>query len=849
MSGTNDNNQPQISDVQRSQVEHAFAYIQRGWNLVMMPMKTKGPTHPGWNAPSELVNTPEKAIRKLSQGPQNMGLVHLPSGTGAIDVDDEAWARVILEEFGLDYDEVMDYGMRIRSKANRDKAIFAGVPADMPLLKVSWPKQDAKSPVDRFTVIEFRAGPNQDVLPPSLHPDGHHYTWAEGKAPWDFDDLPQIPPKLLDFWRAFADKSSGLREEIENLCPWKKVHVGRRYVQASRSVSSEQHDLIGAFNRSASVEDLLHNAGYKLKGKRWLAPSSSTKIPGVVVFKDQDQPKCYSHHGSDPLADGYAHDAFDVLTTLYHNGDVKAALDEAARVTGMDRHPPKHKPDIVLDFDAALEAQDRRRAAEEKRKAPDQVTVRNDAPVQRVSAPAEPEETVTYDVPDWPEYLLKPGGIVQEISDWILQTAQKPQPILALAAALSVVGTVLGRKVATPTGLRTNFYFVGVAGTSAGKDHARKCVKVLFQAAGLADMLGGEELASGQALLSRTANHPASLFQIDELGLMLKAVATKGAGPHLASIVTNLMKLFSSAGTVYHGTEYADQKLKQRQDIAYPCVGLHGTTTPETLWPALGSQDVLSGYLNRMILMFVPDRRVPKNYVGIGQPPASVIEWMKAARELSNGIQGLDPANPIELPMAAMTPQLMREFDDWIEDRMEQVKEKGLAPLWGRAWEHAAKLALAMSCARYNAQELKQVSGGGGLEIDPTSAQWAIDFVKFALNIQEEQVATRMGDSDFDRWCQDVLRVIKQAGPNGKTESELAKFSRVFRALEPRQQDSIIDSLKRREAVTLVQFKPPSGRGKSRLAWVSIDFAPSITETDDVSVNGESVSVEAGDDE
>ena len=795
----------------------------------MMPMKTKGPTHPGWNAPSELVNTPDRVIKKLAQGLQNMGLVHQPSGTGAIDVDDESWARHILEEFGLDYDEIMDFGMRIRSKANRDKAIFAGVPADMPLLKVTWPKPDAKSPVDRFTIIEFRAGPNQDVLPPSLHPDGHYYTWAEGKAPWDFESLPELPPKLLDFWRALGDKSSGLREEIDNLCPWKKMHSGKRYVQASRTVSSEHSDVIGAYNNAVSIEDLLTQSGYKLKGKRWLAPSSSTKIPGVVVFKDQSHERCYSHHGSDPLADGYAHDAFDLLCMLQHNGDVKTALDEAAMVAGVDRHPPKHRPDVTIDLDAAIEAQEARRREREK---PAAVAT---APAQTAPAPkpvaVKAGDEPVYDVPDYPEHLLKPGGVVQEIADWILQTSQKPQPILALAAAMSVVGTVLGRKVATTTGLRTNYYLVGVAGTSAGKDHARKCIKVLFQAAGQFDLLGGEELASGPALLARAAAHPVSLFQIDELGLMLKAVATKGAGPHLASIITNLMKLFSSAGSVYAGTEYADQKVRQRVDIAYPCIGLHGTTTPETLWPALGSQDVVSGYLNRMLMLFVPDRRVEKRYdVGIGQPPATVIEWMKAARDLQCGILGLDPASPIELKFAGMAGQIFRDFDMWVENHMEQVKASGLAPLWGRAWEHAAKIALGMSCARYDAATLKQVASGVGLEIDPTSAQWAVDFVKFSMSVQQEQVATRMGDSDFDRWCQDVLRVLKQAGAPGRTESELSKYSRMYRALEPRQQDAIMDSLKRREAIMLVQYKPPSGRGKSRMAWVAAEFAPAVEE-------------------
>jgi hypothetical protein len=818
-----------LTEIQRSQIEHSFAYIQRGWSLVMMPMRTKGPNHPGWNSPGELVNTPERAIQKFTHGPQNMGLVHNASGTGALDVDDEAWARHIFDEFGLDYDEILDWGLRIRSKPNRDKAIFAGVPEDLPLLKVTWPKHDAKSPVDRFTIIEFRAGPNQDVLPPSQHPDGHNYTWAEGRAPWDVEELPEIPPRLLDFWRALGDRSSGLREEIENLCPWKKMHSGKRYVQAGRSTSSADHNnVIGAYNRAASIEELLTQAGYKRKGKRWLCPASSTKIPGVVVFSDQEHQKCYSHHGSDPIADGYAHDAFDLLCMLQHNGDIKSALDDAARLVGIERHAPRLVPEVVLDLGAAMEAQERRKAA---KAAPEVAATKADQvqaePAKKGQAAS---EEMAYDVPDYPAHLLKPRGIVGGIMDWILQTAQKPQPILALAAALSVVGVALGRKVATSTGLRTNYYLVGVAGTSAGKDHARKCIKVLLQSAGLSDLLGGEEIASGPALLARAAAHPASLFQVDEFGLLLKAVGGKNSGPHLVSIITNFMKLFSSAGTIYNGTEYADRKTKERIDIAYPCICLHGTTTPETLWPALQSQDVVSGYLNRMIMMFVPDRRVAKQYVGIGNPPADLVDWLKAARELSNGIQGLDPANPIEVPFKGMTPQLFRSWDEWVENHMEEVKAKGLAPLWGRAWEHAAKIALGLSCARYSAADLKQVASGGGLEIDQTSAQWAIDFVRFTLMVQEEQVAARMGDSDFDRQAQETLRIVRNASTRGRTHAELVEASRMFRALEPRQQDAVMDSLKRREAIQLVQYKPPSGRGKSRMAWVASEF---VTEQPD----------------
>jgi hypothetical protein len=131
-----------------------------------------------------------------------------------------------------------------------------------------------------------------------------------------------------------------------------------------------------------------------------------------------------------------------------------------------------------------------------------------------------------------------------------------------------------------------------------------------------------------------------------------------------------------------------------------------------------------------------------------------------------------------------------------------------------------------MACARYSAAELKQVASGGGLEIDQTSGQWAVDFVRFTMMIQEEQVAARMGDSDFDRQAQETLRIVRNASTRGRTHAELVEASRMFRALEPRQQDAVMDSLKRREAIQLVQYKPPSGRGKSRMAWVASEFVP-----------------------
>lgn len=107
------------------------------------------------------------------------------------------------------------------------------------------------------------------------------------------------------------------------------------------------------------------------------------------------------------------------------------------------------------------------------------------------------------------------------------------------------------------------------------------------------------------------------------------------------------------------------------------------------------------------------------------------------------------------------------------------------------------------------------------------------DFVKFTLGVLEEQVETRLGDSDFDRQAQETLRLIRVGSTRGRTTAELAESSRMFRALKPIEQDAVMDSLKRREAVVLIQYQPSSGRGKPRIAWVATEHVPEVGDKGD----------------
>ena len=199
-----------------------------------------------------------------------------------------------------------------------------------------------------------------------------------------------------------------------------------------------------------------------------------------------------------------------------------------------------------------------------------------------------------------PSRHLRLDGALSIFVAYMLDTAIRPQPWLAVGAALTAIGTLMGRRYRTTSNLRSNLYVIGMAASGGGKDHARNAIKEAFLAAGLAEHLGGNRLASGAGLLAALRRQPASLFQIDEFGQFVASIIDKRRSPkHLAEIWDLLTELSTSAGSTFFGAEYADQKLKPREDIIQPCCAIHATTVPETFWPALRSGSLQDGSLAR----------------------------------------------------------------------------------------------------------------------------------------------------------------------------------------------------------------------------------------------------------
>ena len=181
--------------------------IQSGLALVPVPYREKGPTSRGWNLRENAITTPQGSL--LLTG-KNIGLAHAfckPTPTCAIDVDNYNTAKPWLAMHGIDLNALLQAGDAVvvwSGKKFSIKLLYRLPASTTPLESKKIVGPDGKS------TLEFRCGTKdgktvQDVLPPSIHPDGHQYRWmGEG----DPAHLPEIPPPMLQVWLELISNNS-----------------------------------------------------------------------------------------------------------------------------------------------------------------------------------------------------------------------------------------------------------------------------------------------------------------------------------------------------------------------------------------------------------------------------------------------------------------------------------------------------------------------------------------------------------------------------------------------------------------------------------------------------------------
>lgn len=412
----------------------------------------------------------------------------------------------------------------------------------------------------------------------------------------------------------------------------------------------------------------------------------------------------------------------------------------------------------------------------------------------------------TIEAPD----MLPPTGLIRGIADRILETSIRPQPRLAVAAALSFVGTIAGRKYRTETGLMSNVYVAALAQSGHGKDHARKVINNLVTQAGVDDYLGGDAIASGQAVISALVRHPSKLFMLDEFGKFLGALTGQKAAPHQRDIITKLMILYSSAGSVYRGTEYADQKERPREDIVNPNACVYGTSVAENFWGAMSSSEGGDGTMSRLIVVEAKPERPKRQRPNMGPVDPALVD---AIADLANHTvgggnlsgragSGLDE----QAQTVPMTSAIFKAWEDLDDDMTENMTDGISASIYSRVAENAAKLAMIYAVSLDHHAPV----------IDDEAFLWGRELALWSANTLMHNIGRNVADNQQEASYKRVMNHIHDSGAIKRRD-----LMRKCKFLKKRELDEIVALALEAGEITIENRK--GAAGPAATFYVSVD--------------------------
>lgn len=372
---------------------------------------------------------------------------------------------------------------------------------------------------------------------------------------------------------------------------------------------------------------------------------------------------------------------------------------------------------------------------------------------------------------EYPDYLLNPPGMVGDLCKWINATAGCPQPLLALGASIVACGALFGRKVRDMSNGRTNIYMMGVAHSSAGKDHPYDCVQRLFNAAGASLLLGGR-ITSDSAIEVALMEHPTKLLGIDEVGHFFTSIkmANGAANPHLKSIVPMLMELFSSAHKLYIGKQRA---MGEARRIDQPHVCVWGNSSPDIFYSGISRAELRDGWLGRVVTL-ISESRPKYEIVEHSEPPEALIQlvqaWVQRKPPPPDNGGDIMRATTTHQIVVPTSPEAMAVFNAFRDEAYGQMLACEKADddtqfLWGKALQQARTIALIIASGE--SFELPEISG--------STAKYACDLMRLTTQNFSRAIAANVADTQWESEKQKIYKLIQKCGATGIPKTNLTR--------------------------------------------------------------------------
>jgi len=347
-----------------------------------------------------------------------------------------------------------------------------------------------------------------------------------------------------------------------------------------------------------------------------------------------------------------------------------------------------------------------------------------------------------------------PPGLVGEVAQYVLASATRPVPEIALATAIATVAGIVGRNFnISNTGL--NQYLLLLAKTGTGKESVQSSVDRLFvevqKTVPAADrFLGPAHFSSGPALVKQFQERPCFMSVLGEFGHRLKAMTHPRANGAEKTLMAAMLDIYSKSGwgQMLRSSVYSDKE-KNTSIVHAPALTLLGETEPDGFFAGLDEGTIASGFLPRFTVIEYKGDRPARNKNAWTAPPAELVT--RVADLCATVLSMEQNATCTVVQVDAAAAKALDIFDEFADTQMRGSAEVN-RQLWNRAHLKALRLSalIAVGVNPYNAT------------VTHAEAQWAIDLVKRDIATLLDRFAVGdVGEGD-SKLLADITTVIRK---------------------------------------------------------------------------------------
>ncbi len=372
------------------------------------------------------------------------------------------------------------------------------------------------------------------------------------------------------------------------------------------------------------------------------------------------------------------------------------------------------------------------------------------------------------------EYLTRPGGLVEDLTDFGAQRSNRLTRLPALGGALAAVSALTQRRyiIVTP-GFQTSpgLQVVVVGETGTGKEITRDIVHEICR---LSDDIFLAEAYASSAAMHRALNHkPVQMWANDEFGRFLKAASKDTNGGHDYGIITMAMKLHTMYAKTLPERIYSSENPKPA--VNHPLLITAHTTTPKALNDAMSVDTVVDGMLGRMLVLKVDGTPLLKllSEVNAAALPSEISRQIEGLRNkfLAEGLKQNQATMTVDgmdgHMFIAITPEKAAEQRlEGIRQECEEQATTGVArALWSRAYEQILRVAGVVAFGQAFNDDCLHAP-----KITEDILLWAKSFVYKNLEELIPEAEEHASDGDRDKLQKGILRSLKKleekAGPD-----------------------------------------------------------------------------------